>query len=350
MFGIRMDVNSDLGMGHFSRCRCIADELISRGNDVFFICSIDTNKTVFDNLPYKVVFVSGSSYNCLNGEDEIGIIKELGITTLLIDSYYVNESYLKTIKKDIKIILLDDLCLFDYGVDAIINYNIEATNKMYCETKYNYRKTYTGTEYFPLRTDLSKYIKERSLKPNVEKVLIITGGTDSCGCVLKIIKAINPQKNSSILFYVLIGKYYSNLYTEQIRSLSKLTSNLMILEWGQEMGRLYTDVDLVIAPGSTIVYEALSLGTPCITFQFVSNQHDECVTLDSKKIADFAGDCSILKDDMFCIRLNQLFKKSLSYEYRKKQMKHIKGCFDGKGASRISEIMVELDNEDSNWF
>ena len=59
------------------------------------------------------------------------------------------------------------------------------------------------------------------------------------------------------------------------------------------MAELYLNSDLVIAPGSTTILEALSLNVPCLVFEFVKNQHEQCICMNDKGIAPFIGDFTI---------------------------------------------------------
>ncbi len=344
VIGIRVDGNKIIGMGHFSRCRSIGDELRARGVKVYFICSKDSCFPTLDSDENDFIRIVDSLYNNWNTDAELELISELGITTLLVDSYSINQEYLEAIKNIAKTVILDDLNLFDYHVDAIINYNIESTKEMYKKTKYHERKVYTGVEYFPLRNDLVAYLGKTQIRRKVKRVLITSGGTDPYNCVEKIIQAIKAVEFKNILFYILIGNCFSNEYVGELRNRYEKKANLCFLSWGQQMGKIYSQVDLVVSPGSTTVYEALSLGVPCITFEFMDNQHEECIALDKMGIAFWAGKIS-KSSDIFSNRMRECFLSALDYETRRTQGFRFSSLFDGKGVDRILKVLFEVDNE-----
>ena len=81
------------------------------------------------------------------------------------------------IKKVAKLIYTDDLVMFDYPVDAIINYNIEANELMYSSTSYKNRGLFLGPRYFPSRSEFRLFNKNY-VKDRVEKVLLTCSSTD----------------------------------------------------------------------------------------------------------------------------------------------------------------------------
>lgn len=343
MLGIRLNCNKSIGIGHFYRCCSIAEELCKKGAAVIFLCSNDSDISVFEDTSFDAYIVQNSSSENIDIDDEINTINKYKITTLLIDCYNINQEYLSAMRKATQTVLLDDLNMFDYDVDAIINYNIEASAEMYSRTQVKGRRAYIGLSFFPLRNNLALYRKDRELRDNVGEVLILTGSTDPCGCAETILNSLKPSEYKEIIFKVLIGKFYTKEYCLALKKQYQNVNNVVLLPWGQDMGALYKNADLVISPGSTTAYEALSLGTPCITYQFVENHHDECIALDEMGIASFAGICNGLNDKSFSFNMYKLFCEILNGKKRTNQYRVFSPLLDGGGSERIAHLLVEGD-------
>jgi len=341
MIGIRVDGNGKIGMGHISRCLSVASALREKHLDPCFICSSDTSINQIEESGFRVAVVQDSLYDNWSMEGEENCIRINKISTMLIDSYYVSEESLQRIHSIVKVVFLDDLQLYDYDVDVIINYNIDASKKLYKNTKYISRKMYLGIGYFPLRQSL-QYHNEKIINREVKNVLITTGSTDPLRCIEKLISGIHVSSYEDIKFSIILGLFFDEAYCKCLKERYS-NDHIVFLPWGQDMKKIYLETDLVIAPGSTTVYEALSLGRPCISFQFEDNQHEECVVLDKMGIVPFAGDFS---NDFEDAEMFELFRNELSFTRRKERFNRFMNLFDGNGANRIADIIAGVNHED----
>lgn len=337
MIAIRADCNSEIGMGHVMRCLSVADSLKTLGEEVCFIVSKDTDTSFFFNSPYKYIVLQDDS-DIWSATEVCNILNHENITKLFLDSYRITDKKLNELSSCLKVYYLDDLHLFDYNVYTVVNYNIEAKNSDYLPTKYADRKLYIGANYFPLRSEF-KNIKKAVIRENLKKVLITTGSTDKNKIAKQIIDAINVEKYPDIEFFILKGKFYNDGYNAEIDKLSKENKNIHILEWGQNMADLYLSSNLVIAPGSTTTFEALSLNIPCISFEFVDNQHDQCMCMQNMEIAPYIGNFAVNDDKI--MKIHEIFEYMLDYKNRKAYEKKYSSLFDGKGSLRIAEIIMD---------
>ncbi len=340
MIGIRVDGNSSIGTGHLSRCLSIAAAIKKKGTEILFICSGDTQTGIIEEAGFPVKTINGSTYDKWCIAEETECIRSLNITTLFIDSYYVRQEHMRLLHRNTKIVYLDDLNMYDYDADAVINYNIEANEGMYSCTENNERKIYTGVRYFPLKESLSSG-GGKDIRAAAEKVLLSTGGTDPFACTDKILSALAADYKN-IVFYVILGLFFDEKYKTYMSEKYSQFSNIVFLKWGQDMKKLYLDSDIFIAPGSTTVYEALSVGTPCISFKFAENHEGECISLDKLGITPYAGDFSEACDDE---KLKMIFSEELQYSRRKERSNRFRRLFDGEGAGRIADIVIGINNE-----
>ena len=95
-------------------------------------------------------------------------------------------------------------------------------------------------------------------------------------------------------------------------------NNVDFILWGEQIAYVIASSDLVISPGSSMIVEALSVNTPCISYQFVDNHHPFCVQLEEMGIADFIG---IFPNQSLDKRIKSLFSDELKFEKRENQSK-----------------------------
>lgn len=338
MIAIRTDCNSTIGMGHVMRCLSVADSLKTLGEDVCFIISKDSDVSFFSHIPYKYIVLQDDT-DIWSATEVCNILRNEDITKLFLDSYRVTEEKINELSANLKVYYLDDLHLFDYNVDTIINYNIEAKDSDYQPTKFSDRNLFIGVNYFPLRGEF-KNIEKAVIKHNMKNVLIATGSTDKNKIAKQIIDSIDVEKYPAINFFILKGKFYNDEYKTEIDKLGNNKKNIHILDWGQNMAKLYLSSDLVIAPGSTTTFEALSLNVPCVSFEFVDNQHDQCMSMENMGIVPYIGNFAVNDDKS--MKIHEVFEYMRDYKNRKACEKNYSSLFDGKGSLRIAEILAGI--------
>lgn len=345
MIGFRLDYNSFVGTGHMFRCLSIASSIIKKGGDVCFVLSNDSSPSYIIQLGIPYHIVSNSRYNNWSIEDEKEMLSLYNITTLIVDSYTVDKKMISSLHECCKLIYIDDYVRDDFDVDIIINYNIEVRPYHYSLDK-NGRKVYTGISFFPLRDSL-KPLPHKIIQNKVNNVLITTGGTDPLCCIDKILGALEVNNYPSITFKIILGLFFEKNYVDCLKNKYFGYNNVEFLEWGQDMRALYEETDIVISPGSTTVYEALSFGVPCLTFEFTENQHNECIALENMGIARYIGDYNLDESQLINSQLCMLFDSELDYKTRKKQNEFFSMLFDGNGSDRVADIIINYENEKS---
>lgn len=320
------------------RCLSVADSLKTLGEDVCFIISKDSDVSFFSHIPYKYIVLQDDT-DIWSATEVCNILRNEDITKLFLDSYRVTEEKINELSANLKVYYLDDLHLFDYNVDTIINYNIEAKDSDYQPTKFSDRNLFIGVNYFPLRGEF-KNIEKAVIKHNMKNVLIATGSTDKNKIAKQIIDSIDVEKYPAINFFILKGKFYNDEYKTEIDKLGNNKKNIHILDWGQNMAKLYLSSDLVIAPGSTTTFEALSLNVPCVSFEFVDNQHDQCMSMENMGIVPYIGNFAVNDDKS--MKIHEVFEYMRDYKNRKACEKNYSSLFDGKGSLRIAEILAGI--------
>lgn len=337
MIYFRVDANPIIGLGHMTRCLSIANELLRQKKEVMFVIAPDSDSSVLKE--------NNMEFYQLRKDDELGwntnefiefLVKQNDNNIIVfMDTYRINEKEMLKISKSFKLVYLDDSPLFDYPVNSIINYNLDAKKVMYSNTRYKKRDIYIGPLFFPTKDDFIKN-KKSQLSCPVNKVLITSSSTDACESVLKILLAIKTNDYANIQFYILIGSFFSLTYIKKLKSIAKTNNNIHLLSWGQDMPKLLSSVDLLISPGSTVMMESLVVGTPCMSFSFVDNQIPTCLYADNQKIAPYIGD---LRHVDCKKNIKAKFNMMLDSEVLKLYFNNFKNLFDGNGCKRIYKII-----------
>ena len=336
MFYIRTDANSIIGSGHVMRCIAIANSLKKVGVESVFITADRESKKIIMPYGYSIICLD-SVWNQL--EYEIDILSELivknNIDKILIDTYYVTENYLMSLRQHSKVIYIDDLNKFIYPVDVLINYNIYAESlelkKCYNNTK---TKLLLGCEYAPLREEF-----RGRLLPNREKVinvLISTGGTDTYNFAGKFMEyIIRNNKFRDIVFHIIVGSFNQN--EDMLNHLAEMNRNIILHYNVTRMSDLMLECDAALSAGGSTLYELCACGIPTISYVFADNQLQVVNEFSRQNIIYYAGD--IRDNPDICLesiekRLEDFIK---SKNLRKSLSIKMRTLVDGFGADRITQ-------------
>ena len=294
---IRTDGNSKIATGHLVRCLCVAQALESMGKSVCFLVSDTTSANLLQELAksffedysfsYDLKILDSAVYDNLELETEelrsfitensaLFYTKHPDTTpfkkpVILIDSYFVTQNYLESLKDYAKTAYMDDLRAFDYDVDLIINYDVIPLSKE-TEYKQSYTKASTlllGAQYTPLRRQFQN--QTVSLRPDIQNILITTGGSDPfdfCGTLVPLLLT----EYKGVTLHVIIGKLFSQ---ESVLTLEELVMDspyVKLYKNVSDMASLMKQCDIAISAAGTTLYELCALGVPTISFTFADNQ------------------------------------------------------------------------------
>jgi UDP-2,4-diacetamido-2,4,6-trideoxy-beta-L-altropyranose hydrolase len=335
MFYIRADANEVVGLGHIMRCLSIAEEIKAHEKeDVTFI--------IADRHPEHLIHSRGFSTLLLNShwdkmdmeiEQMIQVILSKKISLLLIDSYYVTNQYLSSLHKYIKLAYIDDLNLFAYPVDKLINYNIYAEElsykKKYCNTE---TKFLLGCKYVPLREEFRGIVPV--IKEEVHNILLMSGGTDNYNITNAILEHLSKCTwFLNMDFYVIIGDF--NIYKKSLMNRWKDFANIHLLTNVKKMAEYMKLCDLAITAGGVTTYELLASGTPSVMYTLADNQIAIAKSVSKRGLIPWAGD---MRDDTEgCLNNLILHMECLipDMSKRKKISQCMKETVDGNGCRRL---------------
>lgn len=332
MIYIRVDCNNDIATGHLIRCIAIADAARDMGIETEFIIADSNPVAMLQSKSYKY-YVLDTVWNDMETELDrlIKHIKEEKIKVLLIDSYMVTYDYLSELRKVAKIVYLDDLNMFQYPVDAIICYACYWEKLRYCGLEQN-TQLYLGLEYTPLRNSFFD-LQPKKVKENIEKILLISGGTDNYNVINRFLKVIPLQEYKQIT--AICGIY--NEHFEEMAEAYQKYENVEILSAVDNIEKYMQEADIAISAGGTTLYELCACGTPTLTYAIADNQLDNVRKFEDLQLMDYIGD---MREDGTEKKVALSLEKYNCAEIRRRVSEKMRRLVDGDGAKRIVEIIV----------
>ena len=344
----RTDGNSHIATGHLVRCLSIADACFSLGMKVCFLVSDQESKALLQSFDpacrFPVRILETAVYDDLEKElpEVLGMLNEAGQAEQIffLDSYYVTEHYLSAVRTAAKVAYLDDLQLFDYPADLLINYDVipESRSASYQAAYQNAARTLLGASYTPLRaqfTNLQPYCRDR-----VSNILVTTGGSDPYHFCLRLIAAFRENSFLHLCqLHVVVGRL-----NEDKDKLYKLADELPFLQLHEnvsDMASLMASCDLAVSAAGTTLYELCAAGVPSMSFCLADNQLTAAKAFDEAGAIPCAGDIRRSCDEVLGNVMNFVTYMSENFKKRKAALETMRQLVDGKGAMRIAKALTE---------
>ncbi|MCY6959586.1 UDP-2,4-diacetamido-2,4,6-trideoxy-beta-L-altropyranose hydrolase [Clostridium brassicae] len=330
---IRADGGNKIGMGHVMRTLVLAKEL-AKTNDVFYVCKVDNSFS--DRYKQGIDKIRSQGFNVVT-IDENNVFNELKnilADCLITDSYDVNEDYFNETKKYFKLTgYIDDMNLYYFNVDFIINQNIGAEDYVYKTNKDT--KLFLGTQYVMLRKEF-RNISNRVINKKVSNVMITLGGSDTNGITNMILDYV---KDSELNFHVVIGPSFEENNIQKLRELEKLKSNIK-LYFNANMIEIMNKCDIAISACGSTLYELTVCHVPTLGIIVVDNQQQIARKMDELGMIKNMGWYDKLLKDKFVNSLNILCN---DFVMRREIAIKAKKSIDGNGVARIAkELKVQL--------
>lgn len=380
MVVIRADANSKIGMGHVMRCLSVAEALLKLGEEVLFVTADDAPVPLLTGkgIPYRILHTDYADMEAelpellcilqeLTQQAELpeAVMPQMSLQrkdiAILVDSYFVTEAYLSTLKERLTTIYMDDIYAFSYPVDMLINYNIYGEEMGYeKDAAFADTKLLLGTKYVPLREEFSQAAGYVSLKDVSQTagyeplrevasrtagqaadggILITTGGSDSFNLAGQLLmEAMKYDALKEKEYHVVSGSL--NPHIGELQALAQKHENIHIHCNVTNMAELMAESEVALSAGGSTLYELCAVGVPVIAFSFAENQERLVQTFVKRGIAQYGGnyrtDGNKMIQNTIAGLQTLLEDENLRTEYREKA----RTLVDGRGAERIAEALL----------
>lgn len=343
---IRADANSEIATGHMMRCLTIADALRQQHAAITFVFSDEESASVFVRFLSIAQIDEPFSYEILHTdyrklETELDLLKDLilqkNADLVLVDSYFVTKPYLNEISKCCKCAYLDDLMMFDYPVDYVINYDLYPDVSFYKQAK----QKLLGSAYTPLRKQFTDITYDISKKVN--HILISTGGTDPYHLALQLLENVRcsdfGETLASAHYHIIASTSHPDY--EKLQDLAQSNDLIHIETDVEDMAALMSYCDIAITAGGTTLYELCAVSVPTICYSMADNQIAPVKDFVTAGCCVYAGDCR--NNPAFVSELTTLLLDLYQdYEKRFSLHSHMKQIIDGNGARRIADVLCQV--------
>lgn len=352
MLYIRVDANPIIATGHVMRCLSIAKEVVKLGENVTFLTADQQAKDLIESNGFSSICLS-TEWNNLDGEIDkiISFIQKEKIKQILIDSYYVTENYLMKVGKYTRILYIDDLAMFPYPVDTVINYNNYAKKLNYhvgVDTEKRNTKYLLGCSYAPLREEFQNIVCKPRME--IQHVLVTTGGSDSYHIASKFLSYIVKKKDETSIedtmfktlqFHVVVGRF--NKDKKVLVELAEQYPQINLYFNVMNMAEIMQRCDLAITAGGSTMYELCACGVPMITYAFADNQLQGVEGFEKLGVGKYCGDVRSGEENLWSNIEDAIRSYMSEYGHRMNVIDKMKELVDGKGAIRLARFIV--DNE-----
>jgi len=341
MIAIRVDGNPQIATGHVMRCLSIANGLKKAGQKPIFIVADDNSEQLIQPYGYPIINLH-TEWNNLDSEISqiTAVLNQHHITKLIVDTYFVTETYLSSLEKICPVIYIDDLNLFRYPVSAVVNYNIYAFDIPYQEIYQGTKtKLLLGPQYAPLREEFQNL--KPCIRDAVRKILITVGGSDRYNIAGKILREVTADERfSGIEFHVVAGRL--NPHIAELREMALVNPLIHIHQNVTEMAQLMLSCDLAVTAGGSTMYELCACGIPSVCFAWADNQLMSVKAFSEKGIVPSAGD--IRRGEVRCIGkiIECLYGLLGDKELRERRSCLMRDVVDGMGVWNFVREVSEL--------
>lgn len=363
MLYIRTDGNHRIGAGHLMRCLSIADAAACMGMQVLFLSADADSEGLVRSRGYDC-HILHTDYQ--RPEEELRQMETVLCrderALVLIDSYFVNNEYLKAIKKWVRIAYLDDFGKESLEADLIINYNIYAP-------KLPYRKLYRektaklmlGSAYAPLRKEFGE--TPYMVREEAEHVLITTGGADCynvAGQLALRLAEWSEQESGRetgrkpgtqtggpgvgtgrLQIHIVSGPFHD--FRDQLKQLQVRYPGITIHENVTNMSELMAACDIAVSAAGSTLYELCAIGVPTVYFYFVENQELPARYFSQMTKMHNAGNYAADAQNTLNGLTRETIRMLESKQLRLTVSESMREVADGRGAQRIAQALLRIE-------
>jgi len=338
MIWIRADANERIGSGHVMRCLSVASALKARGEEVRFLIADERSAGLLEQYG-QAYHILGTDYTRM--ESELDVLSKLyrqeKPAALLVDSYFVTQRYLSFLSGLAETSYMDDIPLFAYPVQKVINYNIYGEVLPYGENAVDEKQEFLlGPKYAPLREQF--WSVEYTVRPSVKDVLVTTGGSDKYNLAELLLREFLGRERLKYLQYHVVSGALNTNYPA-LSALSLEYENLQLYRNVTDMAGLMKKCDVAVTAGGSTMYELSAVGVPTLCFSFVDNQEQIVDTFFNRELVAYGG--SFLREgDAFASNVAKALERLLeSNDSRRIYSRRMRELTDGRGADRIAEAL-----------
>lgn len=290
------------GLGHLTRCVALYDALASKGAECSLVVAGEAPEHTVGDRRVEIVEwrTPGKAARLASGCD-----------IAVVDSYRAKrETYVRIASAVTRAVYFDDTARLAYPEGTVVNGSPAARMADYGDDEHH--DLLLGPSYQVLRPEFWEP-EERSARPTVERVLVVSGGTDAAGVRKAFAEVAHAAYPSAFIDVV-----------DEPRTAS-------------EMRDAMREADLAVTTAGQTLYELAAMGTPTVAVCVASNQFLQTAAFELAGTLVFAGTWGEAKT---AATLTYLPKRIGSLESRARMARRQQRLVDGRGALRVATHLV----------
>ena len=337
---IRLDGNSETGLGHLIRGITIANTIKSLYNNIEIIFFIQDDEISKDLLEYNNYQYFLKKQNSSEEDFITKIINEINANILIIDKLYpYAPEFIQKIKRKIPILMLHNLCAGAFYTNIFILPSGHTEQSIIDDKRWKNGivKFYDGIKYVVINESIKK-VKQIRICKNLKKLKIVisTGGSDPKGVLITLLNWMREIRTDNLEIIILVGRAF--LHKEKLKKIQQsLVPNFKFVPYCSEE---LINANIAISTFGITTYELLYLGIPTISIGHTINNAIGSRNLQKRyeAIIDL-GLIDNLTEESFLFSLYDL----INNENKRRRLKEISlKLIDGNGARRIADLLYKF--------
>lgn len=327
----RVDESRQVGFGHMSRCRALADALLKANAQVSFWCSQVRNVTraALEHSGVTVVDLL---------TEEAFLQQDWHDTVVVVDGYQFDEVFWQRLvgARPQRTVCIDDFRGVPYLADIVVCNNEGVDAKQFQLPKNT--RLFLGGRYLLLRPEILAAARLARRPAPRRALMVVAGGTYQAQWIASTL-AHMAHVTSDCPLWVLSGRrlpagkvlHRSGVRRSQVRFFSGLDASAMI--------RRYRQARCLVTPASTVMLEAFAIGCPVIAGWIADNQRNSLHFFDQKRLIANAGDLRHISRSTF----TRLYARTCRQSGQMKRQQHAYIQNSKLGIHEIVRAILALD-------
>ncbi len=353
-FLLRFDADERVGMGHFTRCRALSEEIRSQGLDAVFAVKFAHNNVesilweigqTYIKIPGNILWRNEAEFILENGTGDVSVVLLDISTPYAFQDPTGVSTYLKVLREHYPVILLDGLG--DNALAGKINVPLDMVVTPYFgaekanQNKKNGPIYLSGPKYFIFGAEYNTAVpNKRKVRDQADRVLITFGGTDPKSITLKALDAIFGITNHKFYIRVIVGPGFNPELKEKIEKKAKaLMHTCEVVYSPPSLVEHMLWCDIAVVSSGLTKYELALTGTPSI--QISINEEHACVNKPFARtgVAEHLG----IDSDVDIEGVQEAVVRLIGNPERRRTMSEIgQSILDTQGVARIVEAIRRL--------
>ena len=316
---ILSDGNHKIGMGHVYRSLNLVKKLGKLGHKIIFLTKEPITKKIISQI-----YVCKLTRN-LNNNETKKFLTKFAPDIAILDKLKESKTNLQTLRRFCPIIAID----YTGKHKELISYGI---NILY--PKSGTSKTSHSNLNFAVLNEKFRQNKKIIIKKEVQSILVLQGGADTYCFIPKIINAIY-ELDSKIQISVVLGPSFK-CWPKLNQVLKKIPKSIHVYHDVENMVPIMKKADLAVTAAGNTLLELAYLGIPSLIVCAEKFEIETAKLLEQNGFginAGFGGNLTSRKLHSHLIHIIR------DYNLRKKMNRTGPKLVDGKGISRIVEII-----------